>query len=229
MKRILLVEDEESLRDTLALNLEGEGYEVVCAESGMDALRLYRSQRIHLVILDIMLPGMSGLEVCTAIRLENPDLPILMLTARDSPEDRIEGLRTGASDYLGKPFRLEELLLRMSNLLRRQEGQEHPEPEIASVHFGDNVIDFQAFRARTPRGEVELTRKEWALLRLLVERQGEVVSRQQILQIVWGYDVMPSTRTMDNFILNFRKYFEEDPRNPRFFQAIRGVGYRFTR
>jgi two-component system, OmpR family, alkaline phosphatase synthesis response regulator PhoP len=229
MKRILLVEDEESLRDTLALNLEDEGYEVVCAESGMDALRLYRSQRIHLVILDIMLPGMSGLEVCTAIRLENPDLPILMLTARDSPEDRIEGLRTGASDYLGKPFRLEELLLRMSNLLRRQEGPEHPEPEIASVRFGDNVIDFQAFRAQTPRGEVELTRKEWALLRLLVERQGEVVSRQQILQIVWGYDVMPSTRTMDNFILNFRKYFEEDPRNPRFFQAIRGVGYRFTR
>lgn len=228
MKRILLVEDEESLRETLAMNLEGEGYEVVAAASGMEALQCFRGQQFHLVILDVMLPGMSGMEVCSAMRLDDQDLPILMLTARDAPEDRIEGLRTGASDYLGKPFHLEELLLRMANLLRRQEGTERSSPVGGVFQFGDNTIDFDAYTARTPQGEVSLTRKEWALLRLLVERRGEVVSRQQILQIVWGYDILPSTRTIDNFLLNFRKYFEEDPRHPRWFHAVRGVGYRFS-
>lgn len=228
MKRILIVEDEASLRETLALNLELEGYEVVAAEAGATALDLFQGQHFHLVLLDVMLPGMSGMEICAAIRLMDRDIPVLMLTARDAPEDRVEGLRTGADDYLTKPFHLEELLLRIANLLRRQ-GRETGGPDLAeTVVFGSNRLDFQSLQAFTPQGEVHLTRKEWALLRLLIDRRGEVVSRQQILQIVWGYDVYPSTRTIDNFILTFRKYFEADPRHPRHFQSVRGVGYRFT-
>lgn len=228
MKRILVVEDEESLRETLVLNLELEGYEPVGASSGIEAAELLKNQHFDLAILDIMLPGMNGLELCTSIRISGNTTPILMLTARDSPEDRIEGLRTGADDYLGKPFHLEELLLRIRNLLRRTESDPLEGPLAPWLHFGENTVDFQTFEATTPRGTFSLTKKECALLRLLSERPGEVVSRSQILQIVWGYDVYPSTRTIDNFILNFRKHFEEDPKDPKHFHSVRGVGYRFT-
>ncbi|MCO6484200.1 MAG: response regulator transcription factor [Saprospiraceae bacterium] len=228
MKRLLVVEDEESLRETLALNLELEGYEVVTATSGGQALELLGHQRFDLVLLDVMLPGMSGMEVCAAIRLADRHIPVLMLTARGAPEDRIEGLRTGADDYLVKPFHLEELLIRIGNLLRRQDMGKPEDRTLSIVRFGSNTVDFQRLEAMTAKGAVSLTRKEWALLRLLVDREGEVVSRQQILQIVWGYDVIPSTRTIDNFILNFRKYFEADAREPRHFLSIRGVGYRFV-
>ena len=228
MKRILVVEDEESLRETLLLNLELEGYEPVGASQGTDAAALLQGQHFDLVILDIMLPGMSGMELCASIRVSGNKVPILMLTARDTPEDRIEGLRTGADDYLGKPFHLEELLLRIRNLLRRMETDPAEVASPQTLRFGGNTVDFQTFEAITPRGAFTLTKKECALLRLLAERPGEVVSRAQILQIVWGYDVYPSTRTIDNFILNFRKQFEEDPKEPRHFHSIRGVGYRFT-
>lgn len=228
MKRILVVEDEESLRETLILNLELEGYEPVGASHGTDAAALLQGQHFDLVILDIMLPGMSGMELCASIRVSGNKVPILMLTARDSPEDRIEGLRTGADDYLGKPFHLEELLLRIRNLIRRTETDLTEATTVPMLHFGGNTVDFQTFEATTPRGSFTLTKKECALLRLLSERPGEVVSRAQILQIVWGYDVYPSTRTIDNFILNFRKHFEDDPKEPKHFHSIRGVGYRFT-
>lgn len=228
MKRILVVEDEESLRETLVLTLELEGYEAVGASTAGEGSSLLQSQHFDLLILDIMLPGMSGLELCASIRVSGNSLPILMLTARDTPEDRIEGLRTGADDYLGKPFHLEELLLRIRNLLRRTDTESPEGPIPSTLQFGGNKIDFQTFEATTPRGTISLTKKECALLRLLSERPGEVVSRAQILQIVWGYDVYPSTRTIDNFILHFRKCFEEDPKEPRHFHSIRGVGYRFT-
>ncbi|MBP6183320.1 MAG: response regulator transcription factor [Saprospiraceae bacterium] len=229
MKRILIVEDESSLRDILTLNLELEGYEVASAPSGSDALAVFNQAHFDLVILDVMLPGMSGMEVCAAIRILNDPTPILMLTARNAPEDRVEGLRTGADDYLTKPFNLEELLLRVANLLRRTVPSFQVQTEqTQTFRFGDNWINFQSFEASSPQGPVMLTKKETALLRLLVERPNEVVSRQQILQIVWGYDIYPSTRTIDNFILNFRKYFEKDPKYPKYFHSIRGVGYRFT-
>jgi two-component system alkaline phosphatase synthesis response regulator PhoP len=228
MSRILIVEDEHSLLDTLALNLDCEGYETVKASDGSTALEHLQHQHIDLILLDLMLPGMSGLELCSAIRLAHGDIPILMLTARDTPEDRIEGLRTGADDYLTKPFHLEELLLRIQNLLRRRPADTAIAAAREEYRFGENTIHFTAYEAITPQGVVPLTKKECALLQLLIDRSNEVVSRQQILQIVWGYDVYPSTRTIDNFILQFRKVFEPDPRTPVYFHSIRGVGYKFT-
>lgn len=227
-QHILIVEDEASIRESLALNFELEGYQVTAAEDSQKAMDLFQTQQFDLILLDIMLPGMSGLDLCAHFRLTDRAIPIMLLTARDTPEDRIVGLRTGADDYLTKPFHLEELLLRIANLLKRQ-AQPQIKPEQEDVYaFGPYRIDFSAFEAVTNLGRIELTRKEVALLRLLIDRSNEAVSRQQILHIVWGYEVAPSTRTIDNFILSFRKYFEADPRSPRHFHSIRGFGYKFT-
>ncbi len=224
--RILLVEDEEGIRDLVKFNLEEEGYEVVTAKDGRKAIDLFAQQHFDLIILDIMLPELDGLQVCAQIRLTNTEVPILMLTARNTPNDRVLGLRRGADDYLTKPFHLEELLLRVQNLLRR--ATRAPELSLDEFRFGKNYVNFNTYEAIGNPGKFTLTKKEAMLLKLLIDRRNEVVSRQQILQTVWGYDVFPSTRTIDNFILSFRKYFEEDPRNPRFFQSVRGVGYKFV-
>jgi len=227
--RILLVEDEEHLLEAIRLNLELEGYHVVSAVNGKKALKSFHEGRFHLIILDIMLPEIDGLQVCEMIRLENSDVPILFLTAKNTSEDRINGLKRGADDYLSKPFNLEELLLRVGILLKR--GQRHILNGTGSNLYtvGENTIDFNKYEYRDAGGSVHtLTKKEALLLKLLIERRGEVVSREMILDRVWNYDVYPSTRTIDNFILSFRKYFEEDPRNPKFFHSIRGIGYKFT-
>ncbi len=226
--QILIVEDESSIRDSLALNLELEGYDVTPCEDAMQAMSQLQSRQFDLILLDIMLPGMSGLDLCAHIRISHREIPILMLTARDTPEDRINGLRIGADDYLIKPFHLEELLLRIANLLKRQSNAQVLKDSPDLFEFGNYTIDFSAFEAQTNLGRVELTKKEAALLRLLIDRPNEAVSRQQILHIVWGYEVAPSTRTIDNFILSFRKYFELNPRKPRHFHSVRGYGYKFT-
>jgi two-component system, OmpR family, alkaline phosphatase synthesis response regulator PhoP len=225
--RILLVEDETTLRETIRLNLELENYDVVTSGNGRQALELTRQQHFDLLILDVMLPEMSGFEIAEQVRLSNNQVSILMLTAKDEAQDRITGLRKGADDYLTKPFNLEELLLRINNLLRR--NQRSRGEAVDAVSFGGNTIHFEHFEADTFRGEhLTLTKKEAMLLKLLIDRKNEVVGRNQILQSVWGYDVFPSTRTIDNFILAFRKYFEEDPKNPKYFHSIRGVGYKFV-
>ncbi|MFM8371207.1 MAG: response regulator transcription factor [Bacteroidota bacterium] len=225
--RILLVEDEDSIRDAVRLNLELDGYEVVCTGNGKKAVELIRGQHFDLLLLDVMLPEMDGFSITEQVRLTNPDVPILLLTAKDTAQDRITGLKKGADDYLTKPFHLEELQLRVSKLLQRSQRARGEGP--SSSEFGGNKINFETYEAVTFRGEeITLTKKEAMLLKLLIDRRNEVVSRQQILQSVWGYDVYPSTRTIDNFILAFRKYFEEEPREPRFFHSIRGVGYKFT-
>lgn len=224
--RILLVEDEEHIRDVVSLNLDLEGYETICAGNGREAIRLFQEQHFDLIILDVMLPEIDGFQVCEQIRLTNLEVPIIFLTAKDTAMDRIAGLRRGADDYLTKPFVLEELLLRIHNLVRRSlKGPEHT-PEIYA--FGNNRINFVTFEAEGVLGKFILTKKEAMLLKLLIDREGEVVSRQQILQSVWGYDVYPSTRTIDNFILKFRRNFEVDSRNPFHFHSIRSVGYKFT-
>lgn len=224
MHRILLVEDEESIRETLRLNLELEGFEVISAENGKVALQLFRAQHFDLLLVDIMLPEIDGFQVVEQVRLHDSDVPIIILTAKDASQDRVNGLKRGADDYVTKPFNLEELLLRVRKLLRRvRRAAETAE----LVRFGSNEINFKTYEAHGNAGTFQLTKKEAMLLKLLIERKNEVVSRQQILQAVWGYDVYPSTRTIDNFILSFRKYFEDDPRNPRFFYSIRGVGYKF--
>ncbi len=225
--RILLVEDEKSLREGLQLNLELEGYEVVSTGNGRQALELFASQHFDLLLLDVMLPEVDGFSIAEQVRLTNTEVPILMLTAKDLAQDRIMGLKRGADDYLTKPFHLEELLLRVSKLLKRSQRVQGEMPDTYS--FGDNAVNFATFEAINWRGErLILTKMEAQLLKLFVERKGEVVSRQQILQSVWGYDVYPTTRTVDNFILAFRKYFERDPKHPQFFHSVRGVGYRFT-
>ena len=224
--RILLVEDEESIRETLKLNLECESYEVVAASDGKQALDYFKSQYFNIVVLDIMLPIINGLDVCEQIRLTNTDIPIIFLTAKDTQHDIILGLKRGGDDYLTKPFSLEELYLRIRNLLKRSVQPNVPEFDI--YEFGKNKINFKTFEAKGVGGLFQLTLKETMLLKLLIERKNQVVSRQQILQAVWGYEVYPSTRTIDNFILSCRKYFEEDQRNPKHFHSIRGVGYKFT-
>ena len=225
MSRILLVEDEENIREGIKLNLELEDFEVVATDNGKRALEYFRTQHFDLIVLDVMLPEVDGFQICEQIRLVNLDVPIMFLTAKDTSVDRVLGLKKGADDYLTKPFNLEELLLRIRNLLKRT--KKDGDTGVEFVKFGGNEVNFKTYNAQTSRGEVQLTKKEAMLLKLLIDRKNEVVSRQQILQAVWGYDVYPSTRTIDNFILSFRKYFEEDPKNPKFFLSVRGVGYKF--
>ncbi len=226
--RVLLVEDEENLQEVIKLNLEMDGYEVVSVGNGVDAIKKFKEQRFNIVVLDIMLPEMDGLQVCEQIRLENVDTPILFLTAKDSAQDRVLGLKKGADDYLTKPFNLEELLLRVNVLVRRSLKGTDKAQDLNIYKFGNNTVNFVSFEAECEKGTINLTKKEVKLLKLLIDRKNEVVSREQILQSVWGYDVYPSTRTIDNFILSFRKYFEADPKNPKFFHSVRGVGYRYV-
>jgi two-component system, OmpR family, alkaline phosphatase synthesis response regulator PhoP len=223
--RILLVEDEENIRDAVKLNLEIEDYEVVAVGHAKQALQAFNEQHFDLLMLDVMLPDIDGFQLCEQIRLVNTQVPVMFLTAKDTPQERVQGLRKGADDYLTKPFVLEELLLRVQNLIRRskKEGAHVGDTFV----FGEFEVNFHTFEANTLQGTVMLTKKEAMLLKLLMERRNEVVSRQQILQSVWGYDVYPSTRTIDNFILTFRKYFERDPRNPVYFHSVRSVGYKF--
>jgi two-component system, OmpR family, alkaline phosphatase synthesis response regulator PhoP len=226
---ILVVEDEENLQDALKLNLELEGYEISTASDGAEALKKVDEEYFDLIILDIMLPEIDGISVCETIRLKNIQVPILMLSARSSSADRVLGLKKGADDYLTKPFNLEELLLRIQKLIQKNKKLQDKSTVEDIYTFGSNTIDFNAQEAFNARGEqIALSRKEAMLLKLLIANKNEVVSREKILQSVWGYQVFPTTRTIDNFILSFRKYFESDSREPRFFHSVRGVGYKFT-
>jgi two-component system alkaline phosphatase synthesis response regulator PhoP len=228
-KHILLVEDEERLQEALQLNLQMEGYEVMVASDGAKALSLVEQAHFDLIVLDVMLPEIDGISVMETIRLTNQDVPILILSARNTSDDRITGLRKGADDYLTKPFHLEELLLRIGKLIEKNNKQKQRGNLSDIYQFGGNRLQFSSRKAVTFRGEeLQLTKKEWLLLRLLIENKGEVVTREKILQMVWGYQVYPNTRSIDNFILSFRKYFEQDSKQPSFFHSVRGVGYRFT-
>jgi len=224
-KRILVVEDEKDLADTIKLNLELEDYHPIVVHDGLDAIAAFKEQSFDLVILDIMIPSVSGIEVCENIRLQDSTTPIMFLSAKGRSEDRILGLKKGGDDYLTKPFNLEELILRIDNLITRNET--NSSNSIISYSFGNNSVDFDSYEAVGKQGKFTLTNKESLLLKLLIENEGEVVSRERILQAVWGYSVYPSTRTIDNFVLAFRRYFEEDQKNPQFFISLRGVGYKF--
>lgn len=224
--RILLVEDEENIRDVVKLNLELENYEVVATGNGREAIKFFHEQHFDLLLLDVMLPEIDGFQICEQVRLTNMEVPIIFLTAKETAQDRIAGLKKGADDYITKPFNLEELLLRVQNLIKRTSKSPENTPEL--YQFGSNQINFITYEAKGHNGVFNLTKKEAMLLKLLIDRKNEVVSRQQILQSVWGYDVYPSTRTIDNFILSFRKYFEADPKNPSHFLSVRGIGYKFV-
>jgi two-component system alkaline phosphatase synthesis response regulator PhoP len=226
---ILLVEDEENLHEALKLNLELEGYEVTSAFNGATALQKIQSEYFDLVVLDIMLPEADGIHVTETIRIQNNSVPILILSAKNTSADRVLGLKKGADDYLTKPFNLEELLLRVQKLIDKNKKMSEKDTTGDSYSFGKNSINFKAQEAVTKTGErIQLSKKEAMLLKLLIENKNEVVPREKILQTVWGYNVYPTTRTIDNFILSFRKYFEEDSRNPQYFHSVRGVGYKYS-
>ncbi|MBJ6749361.1 response regulator transcription factor [Geomonas anaerohicana] len=225
---ILLVEDEMHLARGITFNLEQEGYLVSHVESGEEALEKVTMEKFDLIILDVMLPGIGGFEVCQKIRGLDSRVPVLMLTARSAESDRISGLAAGADDYLVKPFNLKEFLLRVSGMLRRSAWY-RPEPVEEGYRFGDNEVFLLSYRARTRQGEIDLTDLEVRMLSLFFHREGEAIPRGEILESVWGYATDAETRTLDNFIVRLRKYFEPEPSRPVFFQTVRGVGYRFSR
>ncbi|KAB2878406.1 response regulator transcription factor [bacterium] len=224
-QKILLVEDEKNIAESLIFNLESD-FVVVWAKTGEEALLKYQSNMYQLIVLDVMLPKLSGYEVCNSIRKKDKETPILFLTAKHEEKDRIEGLKLGADDYLGKPFSLDEFLLRVKALVRR--GQKSLADEVVQYSFGSNTINFENYEAVVDNETIRLTKKECMLLKLLIEKEGQVVTREEILTKVWGYDTIPSTRTIDNFIVKLRNYFELNPKEPKYILSIHGVGYKFV-
>jgi len=223
-KHILLVEDDESILFGLQDILESEGYKISIASNGIDGLKLATEKSIDLLVLDIMLPGMNGLEICKRIKKEKLTLPIIMLTAKSSEMDKISGLDYGADDYITKPFSLSELLARIRAILRRA----YPEENILKHYsFGNVKLDFIKMEAFVNDKAVKFTRKEFAILEYFINREGEVVHRHDLLNNIWGYDKIPTTRTVDTFILEIRKKIEKTPSKPTHIISISGVGYRF--
>ena len=225
MMNICLIEDEENIVELVRLNLELEGFTVRSFQNGMRAKEMIDEVIQHdLIILDVMLPEYSGFDLCKDIRALS-DTPILFLSAKGIATDRIHGLKLGANDYLAKPFDLEELILRIRNLVSTKKDQ-----KIKSIQIGEVKVNFSSFEAHNNNGEIihVFSKREIELLELFNENEGKVVSRDLILDKLWGKDNFPTSRTIDNYILTFRKIFENDPKNPIFFHSVRGVGYRFT-
>lgn len=232
-KRVLIIEDDRHIAEGLQLNLVMQGYEVEVAADGRAGLQRWQEWRPHLIVLDIMLPGMDGLDVLQNIRLEDERLPVLILSAKAMAEDRIKGLALGVDDYLTKPFHLEEFLLRVKRLLTRvawEDGHDGGRDFAAigpTYNFGGNSINFTTHTAQCAGGPITLTEIEEKLLKLFIVNRGKPLSRRQLIELVWGYEGDIQTRTVDNFIVRFRKYFEKDPRHPVFFKTCRSVGYVF--
>ena len=224
MPRILIVDDEPAIVRGLEDNLRFEGYQTSTAPDGREALAVAAREAPDLILLDIMMPGMSGWDVCRELRGRGIDVPIIMLTARGEENDRIRGLELGADDYITKPFSLRELLARVHAVLRRP-GPRHKVEEFA---FGDARVRLRGRQAFRSGREVTLTRKEFDLLVYLLEHRGEVVTRERLLDEVWGYERFPTTRTVDTHILRLRRKFETDPDRPAFILTVHGQGYRFT-
>lgn len=230
-KRILIIEDERHIAEGLQLNLTLLGYEVFIADDGPSGLSKWKEIGPDLVVLDIMLPGMDGLTLLRNIRLEDERLPILVLSAKAASDDKIRGLKYGVDDYLSKPFNLEEFLLRVDRLLKRagwgrQGGLKDIESPLRFT-FGPNTIDFETSTATCRQGTITLTEQEVKLLKLFITSQGKPLSRRKLLEIGWGYTRNVSTRTVDNFIVRLRKYFEANPKKPVYFKSLRSVGYVF--
>jgi two-component system alkaline phosphatase synthesis response regulator PhoP len=225
--RILVVDDETHLADGIRENLAAEGYETAIAYDGEAGFKAVTADDFDLVVVDVMMPRMDGLELCASMRRAGVQTPVLFLTVKGAPEDRVRGFEVGGDDYLTKPFHLQELLLRVAAILRRSRWYEEAKP---NLEFGGNRIDFKTYKASAWDGtEHNLTHKEALIVQALAEREAEIVTREDVLDRVWGYEVFPSTRTIDNFIVRIRKRFERNPEQPEHFHTVRGVGYRFTR
>jgi DNA-binding response OmpR family regulator len=225
MYKILIIEDDRAILKAVEANLLGEGYEVETAMDGMTGLERASDPSQDLILLDLMLPKLPGEEICRRLRQNGITTPILFLTAKNEEEHRIAGFELGADDYVAKPFSIRELLGRIQAILRRAAGQKHL---LAHYHFADVALDFVKMEARKGDEPVVLTTREFAILRLMVSNKGVVISRDRLLNEVWGYDAYPSTRTVDNQIVKLRQKLEDDPENPRFILTVRGTGYKFV-
>lgn len=234
-KRILVVEDENHIAEGLRLNLSLQGYNVSVAPDGVKALQELKKFHPDLVVLDIMLPGIDGYSVLRSIRVENERLPVLILSAKGAPDDKVKGFSYGTDDYLVKPFDLEEFLLRVKRLLTRVAWNVDPdnidETKVSSIPktytFGENEINFETSTAKRKDKIISLTEQEVRLLKLFILNRGKPLSRNNLLEIGWGYTGKTETRTVDNFIVRFRKYFEDNPKKPKYFKSLRSVGYVF--
>lgn len=227
--KVLIIEDESAIAEILADNLSEEGYAVELAQDGRSGLHKWRQSRPDLVVLDVMLPHVNGFELCATMRTSGDMTPVLFLSAKGQAEDRVQGLKVGGDDYLTKPFHLPEFLLRVRNMLRRQGWGTQERPADSRYRFGGHVVDFRTWMATLRDGNQEpLGERELRIFKLLSERENEVVSRDDILDEVWGDDAFPSSRTVDNFVMRLRKLFEPDPAHPIYFHTVWGVGYKFT-
>ncbi|MGZ3648446.1 MAG: response regulator transcription factor [Syntrophales bacterium] len=234
-KRILIIEDDEHIAEGLKLNLSLQGYEVSIASEGTSGLRMWKEWNPHLIVLDIMLPGVDGLSVLRHIRMEDEKLPVLILSAKGGHDDKVKGFSYGVDDYLSKPFNLEEFLVRIERLMKRSSwsrggtvNEELEEQDLKNTYvFGSNTIDFGTMTAQSAHGTIHLTDQEVRLLKIFIANRGKPLSRKVLLKIGWGYSGETTTRTVDNFIVRLRKYFENDPENPVYFKSIRSIGYVF--
>jgi DNA-binding response OmpR family regulator len=225
MKTVLIIEDDVSILEGLKDNLEYEGYRVIAETNGKKGLQLALEKDMDLLLLDIMLPGLNGYEICRRVKKEKSGLPIIMLTARGSEMDKVSGLDTGADDYITKPFSLPELLARIRAALRRTGGEP---ASLEYYSFGNIRLDFVKLKAYVQDKEVPLSAKEFSILEYFIQNEGKAIHRHDLLNEVWGYEAMPTTRTVDNFILDLRKKLEVNPSKPKYFLSVRGVGYRFN-
>jgi len=228
MKTLLLVEDDNHLADGLTISLKSEGYQVVHVGNGLRVIEELERGMFDMILMDIMLPGIDGLTLCRKIRAEGNRLPILFMTARDQSDQITEGLLAGGDDYITKPFDTGVLLARIQGIFRRLSWLMAKDISDDAYRFIGRKINFATFEAEGPGGKFTLSRKECMIVKYMVERKGEVISRDDLLDAVWGYEVYPSSRTVDNFIVRLRKIFEDNPQKPKIFETIRGVGYRFS-
>jgi two-component system, OmpR family, alkaline phosphatase synthesis response regulator PhoP len=225
--KILLVEDEETLAIGLQYNLTEEGYIVELAKDGRKALKIFETKEIDLIILDIMIPYIDGFEIARRVRKKNPQMPILMLTARTTREDKVKGLELGADDYITKPFHLAELLLRVKGMLKRKTWYKNVTSGNPMISFGKNKINFENLNCSNDKTNFKLTHQEAIVMKYLIEKKGKIVSRKELLENVWHMNPDIETRTVDIFIARLRKHFEEDPSNPVYIKSVRGAGYIF--
>lgn len=226
-EKILVVEDEESLSIGLEFNLQQEGYMVRIAKDGREALKYFEAEEFDLIILDIMLPYLNGFEIAEWIRKKNPQIPILILTAKTKFQDKIKGLEIGADDYLTKPFHLEELLLRVKGMLKRKSWYKTSGGQYQIYSFGSNEVNFKTLSCKNEYENFNLTMNEAMVLKYLIDNKGRIISRKELLENVWHVNPNIETRTVDIFISHLRKYFEHDPSKPVYIKSIRSAGYMF--
>ena len=225
--KILLVEDEEHLAKGLEYNLTEEGYEVNWAKDGNEAINKIDSNTYDLILLDIMLPYLNGFEIAEHVRKDNPQLPILMLTAKTTDKDKIKGLEAGADDYITKPFNLDELILRVKGMLKRKEWYKKTSENIPVYKIGRTEVNFDNLICVSAKSKFSLTQQEAMVLKYMIDNKGKVISRKELLEKVWNTNPNVETRTVDNFIARLRKYFEPEPSKPIYFKSVRSAGYIF--